>query len=133
RKDGRRQTRKAAVEAFANPIGATPPPGTLTKDQAELFAVWATGGPIDIPVADFDKIQNRADRDALAAIRKKIDAFKVANPHAPPRAHVLRDATNPTNPVVFTRGNPNNRGPQVPRQAPEIVSPNRKPFTKGSG
>ncbi len=131
--DAKPKNLKAAVEAVANAIGATPPPGTLTKEQAELFAVWAAGGPVDIPLADADKIQNRADRDALAALRKKIDAFKVANPHAPPRAHVLKDNAQPTQPTVFVRGNPNNRGPQVPRQAPEIVTPNRKPFAQGSG
>ncbi len=95
--------------------------------------MWGKDGPLDIALADADKIQNRADRNALEAVRKKIDAFKVANPHTPPRAHVLYDSPQPTNPVVFTRGNVNNRGPAVPRQAPEIVTPNRKPFTQGSG
>ncbi|MFM8270902.1 MAG: DUF1553 domain-containing protein, partial [Gemmata sp.] len=98
-----------------------------------LFKAWGPGGPLDIPVTDADKIQNRADRDALAALRKKIDTFKVASPHAPPRAHVLKDNPQPTQPVVFVRGNQNNRGPQVPRQAPEIIAPDRKPFTQGSG
>ncbi len=131
--DAKPKTLKSAVEAIANAVGANPPPATLTKEQAELFAVWGRGGPIDIPLSDADKIQNRTDRDALAALRKKIDAFKVANPHAPPRAHVLKDNAQPTQPVVFVRGNQNNRGPQVPRQAPAIIAPNRKPFTQGSG
>ena len=65
---------------------------------------------------------NRADRDALAALSKKIDAFKATSPHAPPRAHVLNDAASRCEPVVFLRGNPNNRGPQVPRQAPAVVA-----------
>src|SRR5207253_6986179 len=61
-------------------------------------------------------------------------AFKASNPHAPPRANVLYDNAQPTQPVVYLRGNPNNRGPQVPRQAPEVIAgPNRKPFTQGSG
>ena len=124
---------KAAVEAFAGAIAAEPPPGGLSPEQAAAFAWRAAGGPLDIPVADFDNIRNRADRDALAFLRKKIDAFKVANPHAPPRAHVLYDSPRPVQPVVFLRGNVNNRGPAVPRQAPEIVAPNRKPFTQGSG
>jgi hypothetical protein len=132
-KDAKPKTLKAAVDAFAAALAAEPPPGTLTKEQADLFAWRATGGPVDIAPADAERIFNRADRDALAALRKKIDAFKVANPHAPPRAHVLAEGA-PVQPVVFLRGNPNNRGPQVPRQAPEIVAgPTRKPFTKGSG
>jgi hypothetical protein len=40
----------------------------------------------------------------------------------------------PTTPVVFLRGNPNNRGPQVPRQFLEVIAgPARKPFADGSG
>jgi mono/diheme cytochrome c family protein len=132
-RDAKPKTFKAAVEALAELVGANPLPGAFSKELAVLFAWRAPGGPLDIPLADFDKLQNRADRDALAALRKKIDAFSAANPHAPPRAHVLNDAAQPTQPVVFTRGNPNNRGPQVPRQAPEIVTPNRKAFTQGSG
>ncbi|MCI0701466.1 MAG: PSD1 and planctomycete cytochrome C domain-containing protein, partial [Planctomycetia bacterium] len=132
--DSKPKTLKAAVEAFANVIAASPLPGTLSPEQAEVFKVWGAGGPIDIPVTDFDKIRTRADRDPLAAIRKKIDAFKTASPFAPPRAHVLKDLPSPVQPVVFLRGDPNKRGPVVPRQAPEIIAgPNRKPFTQGSG
>jgi hypothetical protein len=126
------KTLKAAVDAFAAAIAAEPPPGELSKEQRAAFAWRAAGGPVDIAVADADKVFNRADRDALAALRKKIDAFKASNPNAPPRAHVLAEGP-PMQPYVFLRGNPGNRGPQVPRQAPEIVTPNRKPFEKGSG
>ena len=52
---------------------------------------------------------------------------------APPRAHVLNDTRRRSEPVVFLRGNPDNRGPTVPRQAPAVIAPNRKPFTEGSG
>ncbi len=131
-KDAKPKSLKAAVEAFASAIAAEPPPGELKPEHAAVFA-WRAG-PVEIPLADADKLFNRADRDALAAIRKKIDAFKVANPNAPPRAHVLKDNAQPMQPVVFLRGNPNNRGPQVPRQAPEVIAgTGRKPFTQGSG
>jgi len=96
--------------------------------------VWGKGGPTDVPPADAENIFNRADRNALTDIRKKIDAFKATSPAAPPRAHVLNDQPNPLQPVVFLRGNPNNRGPAVPRQAPAIVSgKTRTPFKDGSG
>ncbi len=46
----------------------------------------------------------------------------------------LVDNPNPTKPHVFIRGNPNNPGPEVPRQFVEVLAgPNRKPFEKGSG
>jgi len=130
--DAKPKTFKAAVEAIANIIAATPPE-TPTPDQAELFQVWATSGPLDIAITDFDKIQNRADRDALTALQKKIDAFKAASPFAPPRAHVLNDKPSPFQSYVFLRGNPGNHGPVVPRQSPAIATPNRKPFSEGSG
>jgi hypothetical protein len=126
------KTYKAAVETVVGVITAAPP-DEPSKDEAELFKVWATGGPLDIAITDFDKIQNRADRDALTAVQKKIDAFKASSPFAPPRAHVLNDKPTPFQPYVFLRGNQGNRGPVVPRQSLAITTPNRKPFTDGSG
>ena len=96
--------------------------------------VWGKGGPIDVPPADAERVFNRVDRNALNDIRKKSDAFKATSPAAPPRAHVLNDQPKPVQPVVFLRGNPSNRGPAVPRQAPAIVSgATRTPFKDGSG
>jgi hypothetical protein len=86
-----------------------------------------------VPLADAERLNNRADRDALAALKRKLDAFKAASPAAPPRAHVLNDAKSPFQPYVFIRGNQGNRGPSVPRQAPAVVAPQRKPFKNGSG
>jgi hypothetical protein len=126
------KTLKAALEAFVAAITAEIP-AEPTKEQTALATWRAADGPVDIALADAQKIFNRADRDALEAIRKKIDTFTATNPNAPPRAHVLAEGA-PVQPVVFLRGNPNNRGPVVPRQAPEIVAgANRKPFTQGSG
>ncbi|HEY1187484.1 MAG TPA: PSD1 and planctomycete cytochrome C domain-containing protein [Gemmata sp.] len=127
------KTMRAAVEVFAKVLCEVPPPGALTREHTEVAKALAADGPTGVSLADFDKVQNRADRDALAALRKKLDAYQASNPHAPPRAHVLADNARPTQPVVFLRGNPNNRGAEVPRQAPEIVSPDRKPFAHGSG
>ena len=46
----------------------------------------------------------------------------------------MQDLPNPVTPAVFVRGNPNNRGDQVPRQFLAILSGSeRKPFTNGSG
>ena len=119
---------RAAVEAVAKVIVES------QEEDAQLRAVLGAGGPVDIPRAEFDKIQNRADRDQLAALRKTIDAFTATNPAAPPRAHVLNDAPTPFDPYVFLRGNQANHGPTVPRQFLEITSgQNRKPFTDGSG
>jgi hypothetical protein len=46
----------------------------------------------------------------------------------------VQDAPAQTQTVVFLRGNPQNKGPKVPKQFPAVVAgPNRKPFTDGSG
>jgi len=47
---------------------------------------------------------------------------------------LLADAEQPVQPVVFVRGNPANRGPQVPRQFLGLLAgPDRQPFQRGSG
>ncbi|HEY3789360.1 MAG TPA: PSD1 and planctomycete cytochrome C domain-containing protein, partial [Urbifossiella sp.] len=126
--DAKPKSFRVAVEAIAKVLVEAP------RDDAALRAVFEKGGPLDISIEDAAKIQNRLDRDQLAALRKKIDAFKAASPAAPPRAHVLNDTPQPVSPVVFLRGNPNSRGPGVPRQFPEILAgADRKPFTEGSG
>lgn len=60
-----------------------------------------------------------------------------ASSHEPkelPGAMVLLDNANPFNPYVFQRGQPGNRGPNVPRQFLEVVAGSeRQPFKDGSG
>ena len=132
--DAKPKALREAVDAYGRLIAAQPSVWVPTRDQAELLRVLGKDGPLDIPVSDLDKIQNRLDRDQLRAIQKKIDAFKATSPAAPPRAMVLNDTPAPVNPVVFLRGNPGNRGPAVPRQFLAVAAvAERKPFTDGSG
>jgi mono/diheme cytochrome c family protein len=78
--------------------------------------------------------KNRKFRDQLRNLEKLVDQWQISSPASPPRAMVLADIPAPVEPRVFLRGNPNNRGPAVPRQYLEVVAgPGRKPFTKGSG
>jgi hypothetical protein len=129
------KTLKDAVTAVAGVIAAHAAlVGPPTRDGVELVRILGPGSHVDIPLSAFDQIRNRADRDQMAAIQRKIDSFKATHPAAPPRAMALADAPNPVEPVVFLRGNPNNRGPAVPRQFPEVLAgPSRKPFADGSG
>jgi cytochrome c553 len=77
---------------------------------------------------------NRKFRDGLRALQSKVDKWQATAPAAPPRAMVLQDAPSPVTPHVFLRGNPNNRGPAVPRQFLEVVAgEKRQPFRQGSG
>jgi hypothetical protein len=132
--EARPKTLREAIGVYGKLIASLKPADEPTKDEAELLRVLGNDGPLDIPVADFEKIQNRADRDQLRALQKKIDTFKATSPAAPPRAMVLNDTSSPVEPVVFLRGNPASRGPTVPRQFLAVASgPDRKPFTDGSG
>lgn len=73
-----------------------------------------------IPTADYYSLygvfaSSREPRDAAAPL-------------------LLVDAERPTEPVVFVRGNPANRGPRVPRQFLAVLAgPQRQPFQQGSG
>ena len=107
--------------------------GDLLAKDSGLAAVLGKGGPLDFDDMRFERVINRKERDDLRNLVKKVDEYRAKSPSAPARAMVLTDG-NATQPVVFLRGNPNNRGPQVARQFPEVVAgPARKPFTDGSG
>ena len=77
---------------------------------------------------------NRKFRDELRSLKKKVDQLRASHPGSPAQAMVLNDAPRPIEPHVLKRGNPNNRGPAVPRRFLAVLSgPERKPFTQGSG
>ncbi|HET6572986.1 MAG TPA: PSD1 and planctomycete cytochrome C domain-containing protein [Fimbriiglobus sp.] len=101
---------------------------------AKVAALGGLAGPGVAVVRRPERLLNRADRNESDRLKKKIDQFRANSPAAPPRAMAVADAPRPTEPVVFLRGNPNNRGPRVPRRMPAVVAgPNREPFTDGSG
>ncbi len=77
--------------------------------------------------------KNRELRNRLQALQKKVEEWKASSKSAPPRGMVLNDVPRPGDAQLFVRGNPNNRGPRVPRQFLEVLTPDRKPFTRGSG
>src|SRR5205085_74316 len=57
-----------------------------------------------------------------------------ASPDAPAHAMVLEDAPAPVKPHILLRGNPNNQGPEVPRQFLLVLAgEKRQPFKDGSG
>jgi hypothetical protein len=101
---------------------------------AKTAAFGGLAGPGAAVVRRPERLLNRADRNESNQLQKKIDQLKANSPAAPPRAMAVADAPQPTEPVVFLRGNPGNRGPAVPRRMPAAVSgPQRKPFADGSG
>lgn len=91
-------------------------------------------GLVHFDKQSLERIANRADRNKIKDLQKKVDAINATHPGAPVRAMVLNDNPQPYDPVVFLRGNPGRHGKKVPRQFLEVLSgKERKPFTQGSG
>jgi hypothetical protein len=114
-------------------IAAMTAPGV---DAAALRAAAVLGpNPVDrLPADKFDKFCTRAYRNQLRKLVKQVETLQANSPAAPLRAMALEDAAQPVYPHVFVRGNPGNRGPDVPRQFLEVIAgKDRKPFTNGSG
>ncbi|MGI8785863.1 MAG: PSD1 and planctomycete cytochrome C domain-containing protein [Acidobacteriota bacterium] len=107
---------------------------TDMSHEALRLALRAPDAPPNVPRSEVEKIFNRADRDKLTRLRKKVDQLAVFHPGAPPRAMALEDIPTPETARVFVRGNPKNPGPEVPRQFLALLSGHdRRPFQDGSG
>lgn len=85
----------------------------------------------------FEEAKNeidRAERNQLKNLQKKIYELHIDHAGAPPRAMVLNDNDKPYNPYVFKRGNPALRGDAVKRRFLSVLDQvSDQPFTKGSG
>ncbi len=127
---------REVAERYSELLSRFQQPNELPNADEEALrqALNAIGAPLDVPQNETEQLFNRADRDKLRALQRKVDEWKATNPAAPARAMVLVDAPHPVTPRVFLRGNPNNPGEEVPRQFLAVLTgENRKPFTKGSG
>jgi mono/diheme cytochrome c family protein len=105
----------------------------VEKPEKDRPAPTAPGGPTDVPIADFDRLILRDDRDKLTRMRQQIDKFIASSAFNPPRAMVVQDKPNPSDVRVFQRGNPGNPGAVVPRQFLQIGTLSRTPVKAGSG
>lgn len=109
----------------------------LAGPQKQLARVLvAKDGPTDLPMNDTRGFLNRADRNQLDGLQKKVQEFEASSPVAPPRAMVVYDKAQPHDPRVFIRGNQARPGKQVPRQFLLVMNSTaeqRQPFKQGSG
>lgn len=114
----------------------TPAADKLADAAAEQLrqVLYFDKSPTRVAEGDIKNLFDRKTRDDYTKLERKIENLKATSPAAPPRAMVLNDNPQPMQPVVFLRGNPGRRGPQVPRQFFAAASPNgREPFKQGSG
>jgi hypothetical protein len=109
--------------------------GKLPPEAKELANVLVgKDAPPSVDKSDTRQYFDRAARNRQNELKKKVDAFQATSPVAPPRAMIVVDNPNPTEPRVLIRGNPGRPGKQVPRQYLLVLSETeRQPFTRGSG
>src|SRR6185437_10951790 len=106
-------------------------------DQEELRKVlYAPDAPVLVPhgaIVDLEWFFDEGGRVELAKLQAEIDRWIIKS-SSPPYAVVLEDRPTQRNPRVFIRGNPANKGEEVPRRFLEVLAgENRKPFSHGSG
>ena len=118
-------------------ITNSPAPKALADANQEALRQVIYGSASPVLALDSGDLQRFTDTPAqqkIRALKREVDELDATHPGAPPRAMALLDNANPTEPVVFKRGNEGNRGDKVPRQFLEIISgSSRQPFTNGSG
>ena len=114
-------------------------PKRLPDDAAEevRLTLYGADAPANLPRllgwGFLSLLPDRASQGDFQKLLKEIESWAAKGPGAPPRAMSLVEVANPSNGRVFLRGNPARPGAEVPRWAPGITDPDRKPFTKGSG
>lgn len=106
-------------------------------DQEALRQVLhGEDSPINVPFASYNEIRLTKDSQFETDQRQKIQRMITARAFdgAAPRAMSVEDVAQPKPAHIYIRGNPNNKGDQVPRQFLRILAgDNRQPFTDGSG
>ncbi len=92
------------------------------------------GRPPKVADAEVATMIRREINNRTAPLKRELESLNWTEPGAPLRAMALVDKPKPANSAVFLRGNPANRGPEVPRQFLEVIAgEKREPFRNGSG
>ncbi len=110
-------------------------------DSPELEALrqclYGVDSPCRVPdemIASTDFYFDQATLVALWKLQDEVDRWLIESPLAPAYALSLVDRELIRPARIFRRGNPANRGPEVPRHFVSVVAgPNPAPFTQGSG
>ncbi len=117
-------------------VQGRPAPESLTdpaQDRLRLV-LSAADSPVMAAMKDIDRFFDTPTGQKIRALKRKVDELEATHAGAPLRAMAYLDRSQPTEPVVFKRGNPGNPGARVPRQFLAILSSTNRPaFTRGSG
>ena len=105
-----------------------------TNREALRLVLYAQNSPANLADSEVRKIHARRLGEGAAPLRNKIEALSWTHPGVPTRAMAMADKPKPHNSPVFIRGNPENKGPKVPRRFLDVLSAGTPPpFTNGSG
>jgi cytochrome c553 len=128
-------TRGQPAEAAGASAPSIPPTALPEAPAEELRQVlYAEKSPTAVARDETRRLFDRATKNKMAELKRAVDSFKANSPAAPPRAMVLNDAPQPTQPHVLIRGNAGRPGKEVARRFLQVLSsPDAPAFQKGSG
>ena len=110
-------------------------PRTGPVDEALRGVLLAADSPAQLDAAAAVTLLDQGESNTHNTMLGKVKSVEVTHPGAPGRGMVMRDNERPHEPVVFRRGQPDNRGDKVPRRFLQVLAhvDGGKPFTLGSG
>ncbi|GMV99315.1 MAG: hypothetical protein AMXMBFR84_04540 [Candidatus Hydrogenedentota bacterium] len=108
---------------------------SLTDGGAALLrqALENEDSPANLSPSDVEALSERDMRLKLAQRRAAIDRLKTTHPGRPDHAMAVENSRKPFQPYVFVRGDPENKGPKVPRQFLAVLSKNGQAPIAGHG
>lgn len=122
----------------AKAAGAVPPTSLFDASEESLRQVlYGELSPCvipDEPLVSTEYFWDTATVVQLWNLQGEVDRWLLKDPDAIPHAVVLNDRRQIVEPRIFRRGNPANKGDEVPRQFLGVLAGARqKPFLHGSG
>jgi hypothetical protein len=117
----------------------TAPPTALPDPDAEALrqVLYADHSPAVVPpdgIVNTELLFASKHTEELWKLQGEVDRHLIRTAVSPAHALIVTDRAPQGNPRVFLRGDPKQKGVEVPRQFLEVVAgPQRQPFTQGSG
>ncbi|MEZ6062636.1 MAG: PSD1 and planctomycete cytochrome C domain-containing protein [Planctomycetaceae bacterium] len=114
-------------------------PATLPDAAAEQLrrVLYGQAAPCEVPdepIVHTENLFTTAACTALWQLQGELDRWLIQSATPPEYALILTDRPIPAEPRIFLRGNPVNKGDDVPRRFLTVLSPEqRQPFRSGSG
>ena len=106
----------------------------LEVDESLRFAIELFRGdsPINVPADQIGIFLADADHEVWQQRSAALAEHQATAPPPLPRAMAVMDRQPPSNSYVFLRGNPGNRGPDVPRRFLTVLTKDPTPFPESS-